>query len=202
MTDSQLLARIDRIESHLAISQLPSRYALSVDSRDLDTLVNLFVPDVECGRWGTGREALKAFYNKAIRDFYRCHHQIVGHVIDFDPTNPDAASGKTYCRAEHEDDDQWVVMAICYFDHYQRIDGQWYFKSRDERHWYSSDILARPGEPQLQNWDKFTTARFQPRLPDTFAHWTDFWSQSTTEEIAAVTRHPIGETKIGEPKRK
>lgn len=190
MDCKRLIARIERIESQLAIQQLPPRYALAVDSRNLDALVALFVPDVDCGHWGKGREALKAFYDPTLRQFYRSQHQIVGHVVDLDPDNPDRATGKVYCRAEHEDGDKWIVMAICYFDIYERQDGQWYFKSRDERHWYSSEALDRPGQPRLQNWDKFTKARYQPRLPDSFPHWKDYWSRSTPEEIAALTRHP------------
>ncbi len=190
MTDATLLARINRIESQLAIQQLPPRYALAVDSRDLDALVGLFVADVDCGRWGKGRQALKDFYDPTLRQFYRSQHQIVGHVVDLDPADPDRATGMTYCRAEHEDKDQWIVMAICYVDVYERQGGQWCFKSRDERHWYSSEILDRPGQPMLQNWDRFATKRYQPRLPDTFPHWKDYWSRSTPEEIAALTDTP------------
>lgn len=190
MSEPSLLARIERIESQLAIQQLPPRYALAVDSRDLDGLVNLFAPDVDCGRWGKGREALKAFYDPTLRQFYRCHHQIVGHVIDLDPEFQDRATGKVYCRAEHEDGDKWVVMAICYFDDYVRYDGQWCFHSRTERHWYSSDILERPGEPQLQNWDRFNKPRNQPSLPDSFAHWQAYWARSSADEINALTRKP------------
>ena len=57
MTESTLIERLDRIESHLAIQQLPSRYALAVDARDLDAWLDLFVEDVDCGRHGKGREA-------------------------------------------------------------------------------------------------------------------------------------------------
>lgn len=190
MSNTDFLARLDRVESQLAIQQLPARYALAVDSRDLDALVNLFAPDVDCGRWGKGREALKAFYDPTLRAFYRCHHQIVGHVINLDPSDPDKATGTTYCRAEHEDGDKWIVMAICYFDTYQRYDGQWCFNTRDERHWYSSDALDRPGQPQLQNWDKYTKPKYQPRLPNTFPHWKEYWSRSSAEDVAALTRHP------------
>ncbi|MDR2188124.1 MAG: nuclear transport factor 2 family protein [Azonexus sp.] len=182
--------RIERIESQLAIQELPPRYAVAVDSRNLDALVNLFVPEVDCGHWGKGREALKAFFDPTLRGFYRSQHQICGHVVDFDPVNPDRATGTTYCRAEHEDGDQWVTMAICYFDEYARHDGQWYFKRRDERHWYSSDVLARPGQPQFQNWDKYATARYQPRLPNSFPSWAEYWSRSTPEELAALTKKP------------
>jgi hypothetical protein len=190
MDSEALLARIERIESQLAIGQLPPRYALAVDSRDLDALVALFVPDVDCGRWGKGRDALRAFYDPTLRQFYRSQHQIVGHVIELDAEDPDRASGKVYCRAEHEDGDKWVVMAICYFDVYERHGGQWCFRSRDERHWYSSDVLDRPGQPQLQNWDRFARERYQPRLPGSLPHWKDFWSRSSADEIASLTRSP------------
>jgi hypothetical protein len=40
---SQLTARDE-------IRQLAERYKLAIDSRDLDVLVALFVPDAECGR--------------------------------------------------------------------------------------------------------------------------------------------------------
>ena len=59
--NTALLSRMERIESHLAIQQLPIRYALAVDSRDLDAWVQLFVEDVDCGSHGVGREALKRF---------------------------------------------------------------------------------------------------------------------------------------------
>jgi len=41
--DSTTAVRLDRIESSLAISQLPSRYAMALDVRDLDALVALSV---------------------------------------------------------------------------------------------------------------------------------------------------------------
>lgn len=49
---AQLLARDE-------MSQLAERYALAIDCRDLDSLVALFVTDVDCGRFGSGREALR-----------------------------------------------------------------------------------------------------------------------------------------------
>ena len=42
-----LAERLDRIESQLAIGQLPIRYALAVDARDVDAWLELFVPDVQ-----------------------------------------------------------------------------------------------------------------------------------------------------------
>ena len=44
-----LLARLDRLESLDAIRQLAAKYALALDMRDLDALVNLFPEDVKVG---------------------------------------------------------------------------------------------------------------------------------------------------------
>jgi hypothetical protein len=40
--------------------------------------------------------------------------------------------------------DRWIVMAICYFDEYARVDGEWFFSRRRERHWYAADATQRP----------------------------------------------------------
>lgn len=187
MTTDDLAARIERIESRQAIADLPTRYARAVDARDIDTWLSLFVEDVDCGRRGTGREALRTFIDPGVRTFYRSVHFICGHVVDFDDT--DNATGTVYCRAEHEDGDQWVAMAIIYFDRYVRRDGRWYFVQRREKHWYSTDVLERPGTP-FQQWDRW--AHRLPDLPADFATWAPFWAKSSDEDIAVITRQPVG----------
>ena len=43
---------VERCVARDEIRQLAYRYALAVDSRDIDLLVSLFVPDVKVGRLG------------------------------------------------------------------------------------------------------------------------------------------------------
>jgi hypothetical protein len=186
-----LLQRLERVEAQLAIQQLPARYALAVDSRDLDALVGLFVDDVPCGRWGNGREALKSFYasDPILRGFYRSQHQVCGQTVDL--IDADHASGTVYCRAEHEDGPHWVVMAICYFDRYERRDGRWFFARRDEQHWYSTDWNDKPRGPNFQNWPgRYTGERHAPRLPHSFASWQDFWAETDPALLQAITKAP------------
>ena len=38
--------------------------------------------------------------------------------------------------------DRWIVMAIRYDDGYRRVDGEWLFARRRERHWYAADLLS------------------------------------------------------------
>jgi len=179
--------RIDRLESLAAIQQLPIRYALAVDGRDIDGWVDLFVPDVDCGRKGSGRTVLKAIVEPAVRTFYRSIHQICGHRVEFD--DADHARGVVYCRAEHEDSGKWVVMAIAYFDTYERRDGEWFFVRRREKHWYAADWEERPAAPFL-GWDAH---RNPPELPQDFESWNPFWAGHDKDDLARLTAQPTGE---------
>ena len=115
MPDLPLAERVERIEAHLAIQQLAIqqlaiRYAMAVDARDMEAWVRCFRPDVDMGRHGTGREALRRYIDPMVRRFCRSVHQICGHRIEL--STRDTATGAIYCRAEHEAGQEWIVMAI------------------------------------------------------------------------------------------
>ncbi|WP_293046014.1 nuclear transport factor 2 family protein [Mycobacterium sp.] len=182
MTDNPMIEqRIQRIEDTLAIQQLPIRYAMAIDERDIDTWVDLFVPDVQVGRESVGRDALRGAIVSMTRAFYRSMHQIVGHRIEL--TDSDRAVGNVYCRAEHEVGERWVVMAIRYDDEYRKLDGRWYFQRRRERHWYAADQLERPQQVAFSSWDMAGP----PNLPRS-STWSDFWSDV---DAAQVTSAPV-----------
>jgi len=182
----EIAERLDRIESRGAIKDLAVRYAVAVDSRDLDAWTQLFVPDVNCGRFGTGREALRRSIEPALRNFYRSMHMVSGHAVDFD--GPDNATGMVYCRAEHEVGERWIVMAIIYFDEYTRVDGRWYFVRRKERHWYATDMLDRPIGADMNQWQEHLKP---PAIPGVFSSWKEFWEAAGEEAVARVTAHPV-----------
>jgi len=172
MTDdgAALLLRLERVEAQLAIGQLVARYAWAVDGRDIGGLVALFAEDVDCGRWGTGRDALAEFYRRTLTAFRRSIHLVAGHVIDL--RGPDRASGVTYCRAEHEVGAQWIVQAFVYFDDYERCDRSWVFRRRRLASWYANDITDRPAGPEYVRWDGVPPGR----LPAGFPEWEAFWA--------------------------
>ncbi len=85
MTDQNLLARIDRLESLDEIRQLAAKYSLSLDMRDLDAHVGLFAPDIRVSRDKVGRSHLKRWLDDTLRlQFTGTSHHIGGHVIEFD----------------------------------------------------------------------------------------------------------------------
>jgi 3-phenylpropionate/cinnamic acid dioxygenase small subunit len=170
--------RIRRIEDTLAIQQLPIRYAMAVDARDVDGWVALFVPDVRVGRHTSGTEALREAIIPQLQLFYRSIHQIVGHRIDI--IDGSRATGHVYCRAEHEVGSRWVVMAIRYDDDYQKVDDQWLFSRRREKYWYATDLLERPQAVGFNDW---TPAAGMARLPHEAESWGAFWAGVNHEHL-------------------
>ncbi len=189
MPDLALAERVERIEAHLAIQQLAVRYAMAVDARDMDAWLGCFRPDVDAGRHGTGREALRRYIDPMVRRFYRSVHQICGHRIEL--AGPDRATGAVYCRAEHEVGDAWIVMAICYFDEYVRLDGEWFFSRRRERHWYAADVTRTPQSVGFTGWAGSNV----PALPGEFGSWARFWDgdvRATTLTGTTAGAAPVG----------
>ena len=196
--DPTLAERLDRVESQLAIGQLPARYALALDSRDLDALVDLFVPDVSVGG-GTGevgRPALKEFFRVNLSHFYRSMHLVAGHVIDFD--DADHAHGVVYCRAEHEDAGRWGIMVMNYKDVYARVDGRWLFVRRRLQPLYTCDITERPSGPDFnRGWGGAPlgqeTQSWPARLPAEHPTFAAFWAQFDRAHVARLTIAPVEE---------
>jgi ketosteroid isomerase-like protein len=193
VNDEVLLNRIDRLESYQAIQQLAARYALSVDSKDIDAIAELFVDDVNAGReWGIGRDAIKRFYHKALSRFYRSMHLIAGHVITFD--DGDRAHGVVHCRAEHEAGSQWGIMVMNYKDDYERHAGAWFFRRRRLQPLYTTEILSRPTGPGfLRGWaeDAESSSGEQTRLPGEFQTFAAYWRDFTPDHIGSVTADPV-----------
>ncbi len=124
MADETLLARIDRLESLDEIRQLAAKYSLSLDMRDMDAHVNLFVPDIRVSRDKVGRAHLKRWLDDTLRlQFTGTSHHIGNHIIEFE--DADHAHGVVYSKNEHETPcadgrSEWVIMQMLYWDNYER----------------------------------------------------------------------------------
>lgn len=172
MTSESLEARIDRLESLDAIRQLPAKYALALDMRDMDAMVSLFPEDVRVGREASGRLALRAYMDATLRSpFTGTSHHIGGQIIEFDDQNH--AHGIVYSKNEHETGDEWVIMQMMYADDYVREDGRWYFARRLPLYWYATDLNKPPIGPDKMRWPgtEWVEGNFHKLFP-TFA---DYW---------------------------
>ena len=150
-SDASLAERIDRLESLDAIRQLVARYSLSLDMRDLDAHVNLFVDDIRVGKERSGRAELRGWLDDTLRNqFTGTSHHIGGHIIEFE--SPDRACGVVYSKNEHETGAEWVLMQMMYWDHYERRAGSWFFRRRLPLYWYASDINSPPVGDRKMRW--------------------------------------------------
>jgi hypothetical protein len=145
-TESDFEARLLALEAYEQIRQLAARYALALDSRNIDDVVALFVEDVRTADGGRGRQALTEWFDSVLRPFTTTFHLIGNHVIDL--ADADHATGIVYCRPEHEVGDLWIVMPLQYWDRYERRDGTF------------------PGNPMLDRAD----------LPERWESWQRFWA--------------------------
>ena len=167
-------ARLDRLESIEAIRQLAGKYSLSLDMRDLDAHVNLFAPDIQVGRKGTGRAALKAWVDETLREqFTGTSHHVGQHIIEF--TDPDHAVGVVYSKNEHETGPEWVIMQMLYWDDYERIDGRWYFRRRLPLYWYATDLNKPPVGDRKMRWPG--AQPYHGSFHDLFPSWKDYWER-------------------------
>lgn len=175
---STLEQRIDRLESLAAIRQLAFRYALCLDSRDMDALVALFPADVRVGRSESGRPALRRWFTKTMSAMRTSVHLIGNHIVDFD--DADHARGIVYCRDELERPEQglWQVGVLQYWDRYVRIEDEWYFERRKFHRFYIVDALTRPRPGAGLEENPLTTIQ----LPDAFPTWGEFWRQVGTSD--------------------
>ena len=171
--------RLDRIESLAMINQLAVRYALSLDSRNMDALVDLFVADVRVGKTETGRAALHRWYSVAMREPKTSVHLVANHIVDFD--DADHAHGIVYCHDELERPEQgnWETGKLQYWDTYVRVDGEWYFQRRKFHRWYLTDPRVGPqvGGGVNDGSDPLRAGV----LPDSFPTWAPFWAASAAE---------------------
>jgi ketosteroid isomerase-like protein len=165
------LTPIERCVARDEIHQLVCRYALAVDSRDLDLLVSLFVPDVRVGRDRSGREALREFWVESLRGIGVSILLVGNHVVEFQ--GPGHATGVVYCRGQIQDGDRWIEQAIRYHDRYERRDEGWLFVRREHALWYGVETAERPLDQPPADWPDHHVGR--GTVPEDWPSWHAFW---------------------------
>ena len=163
---------MERVIARDEIRQLAFRYSLATDSRDLDSLVNLFVEDVQVGKDRVGREALHENFGVQLREVGVTILFVGNHVIDFD--DDQHARGQVYCKAEVQDGERWIQQAILYRDRYRCCDGTWYFVRRQHLLWYGQESSASPLSLPPANWPENHTGL--GTLPHDWESWRRFWN--------------------------
>ncbi|MBI2799104.1 MAG: nuclear transport factor 2 family protein [Gammaproteobacteria bacterium] len=130
-----LKARVDRLESRYAITDLVSNYASACDEHDMPRLVDLFTEDA---RFDSPSGAMVADNRAAIEKMFIELFKIRGPafhwthdvIVKFDDAQVNRATGRVYSHAETTPGDIVSLAAMKYDDEYQRQGTQWRFKKR------------------------------------------------------------------------
>ena len=151
------MSAVDQLLAYEEIRQLANRYALAVNMRDLDALVDLFVEDAKAFGGRTGRDALK--------DVFAAHTgaaeidvlEVTTHVVNL--VDADHATGTVYSRCEMGSRGTWARQSIAYEDRYERRAGVWYFVNRNHLLFYGVDVPERPLDQPPANWPEHVLGR-------------------------------------------
>jgi ketosteroid isomerase-like protein len=162
----------ERLLAYEEIRQLVARYAIAVDSRDLEALVGLFVDDVEVGNDRRGRAALRGYFDRSLRKVRVTILNTGTHMIEL--VDDDHARGILYCRGEVQLDDQWIVQAIQYRDTYERRDRHWYFVRRQHLLWHAREVGTSPIGLEPATWPQDQIGVYE--LPELWPSWGAFWA--------------------------
>jgi hypothetical protein len=162
-TGSDGMSALERTIARDEIRQLAYRYALAIDSRDIDLLVSLFVPDVRVGGDLSGPDALRASWLESLSAIGVSILFVGNHLIDFQDAQH--ATGSVYCRGQ--------IQAIHYRDTYERRAGVWLFVRRVHRLWYGVEAAERPLAQPPANWPERHAGR--GTLPEEWPSWHAFW---------------------------
>jgi len=173
---------LQRLVDRDAIREVALRYALAVDSKDLDALASLFAPDVNNGRFGQGADGVRRFYDQSLRNFHCSFHLVANHIIDLH--DADHADGVVYCLAQHHvlEPEHWFDEALAYWDTYVRIDGSWHFRRRRLRSWYRGHS-GHPvhGEARVITPAEVRGPKRGGRMPEAFETFRAFWDRPPFE---------------------
>ena len=169
------MTTLEQLAAYEEIRQLAAHYAVAIDSRDLDALVELFVDDVRVGRDEYGRAALKQSFDKQLRDIGVSILNVGTHAITL--LDADHATGVVYCHGEIQDGGRWVRQAIAYTDSYERRDGRWFFVRRKHELFYGIEAPVSPMTLSPADWPAHHDGR--GTLPDRWESWQRFWASES-----------------------
>ncbi|MEO8176359.1 MAG: nuclear transport factor 2 family protein [Sphingomicrobium sp.] len=178
MTNTDLAARIDRLEAESAIRALAARYCFAIDNHDLDAVADLFTADaLVFSRDGVmdarGRDAVIAQYQQRFAVLGPSNHVSHDHWIRFGD-DPDRAEGLLSAHAELWRNETTMVTALRYDDVYRREQGVWRFAERALAFLYYvpladyPEILGR--RDRMRAYDQPAEADYPEQLPS----WKDY----------------------------
>ena len=145
------LSGLDRLLALDEIRQLPLRYAVAIERRDVDAMASLFSPNARFGSWGQGEEGLRALMGETMNSSIFAVILVANHLVELDTA--EAAHGEVWARCYAQNDPgDFVEQLIRYEDTYERIDGRWLFLRRRHRLWFGASVPSSPLDQPPAEW--------------------------------------------------
>ncbi|MDE1923434.1 MAG: nuclear transport factor 2 family protein [Gammaproteobacteria bacterium] len=132
---STLEERIARLEARAEIRELVAHYCFTVDGRDVDGIGRCFTRDgvmrsLDGVMNAVGRDAVIEQFHGRFAVLGPSNHFTHDHLIEFDPDDPDRATGLVNTHAEVVRNGEALIASLRYHDEYRREDGRWRFGVR------------------------------------------------------------------------
>ena len=132
MTESELEARLDALESHNAITRLIADYGHAYDNQDIELLASIWHDDArfDAGSLGVdnGRDAILGSANEAWKEIPYMHHWMTNLAIDIEGDTATAVVALDCFETSVTDGP--AMIGGKYFDRFERRDGVWKFVER------------------------------------------------------------------------
>lgn len=145
-------ARLDELESRVAISRLAASYCEGVDHKRLDLFTTLWFDDARFAIPGgrgefAGIDQIRASQAGVAKAWARTWHWTTNHIVEFQ--DPDSATGRAdvFAVCEMHDGQGTCLVSGTYDDIYARREGSWRFVERTITRWFVTPPQAIPLPP-------------------------------------------------------
>jgi uncharacterized protein (TIGR02246 family) len=176
---TQILARLDRLESKDAIRALVTAYAVACDEHDIPRLTQLFTADAcfdapNGAMVANGREAIEAMFIETLKTRGPGYHWTHDVTVEIDRDDPDAATGLVYSHAETTPNGVVSLAAMKYHDEYRREAGEWRFAKRVISFLYYVPAVEYGSGLSSENRVVIGTERLLADYPEKLPAWQAF----------------------------
>ncbi len=178
----ELKARVDRLETRAAITELASNYASACDEHDMPRLMGLFTPDAcfdspSGAMVANGRVAIEALFIELFKIRGPAFHWTHDVTVKIDRENPDRATGRVYSHAETTPGDVVSLAAMRYDDEYRRDGTTWRFKKRVISFLYYVPVTEYPRALNDPHRLTIKGERLAADYPESLPAWQQFAAQ-------------------------
>ena len=177
--DSNLAARVARLEARAEIGELVTRYAIACDEHDIPHLQSLFTEDAVFDSpngmmRANGRREIIDMFCEVLATRGPGYHWTHDHIIRFDRGSEEAASGLLLSHAETSRSGSHGISAMKYDDEYRREEGQWRFCKRSISFLYYVPVSEYDGVLTRKDRVVAGDRRLAGDYPETLDAWRDF----------------------------